>query len=83
MEATPWVRKPHYLLRDRDAAYGGDFVRRARRLAIQTRLSPERAPRANAVAERVIRTLRNECLDHLIIVNEQHLRVVLAEFIEY
>ncbi len=42
-----------------------------------------RAPRANAVAERVIRTLRNECLDHLIIINEQHLQAVLAEFVEY
>ena len=42
-----------------------------------------RAPRANAVAERVIRTLRNESLDHLIILNEQHLRVVLAEFVAY
>ena len=77
-EATPWGRKPRYLLRDRDAVYGGDFVRRARSLGVQTLLSPVRAPRANAVAERVIRTLRNECLDHLIIVNEQHLRPVLA-----
>ena len=42
-----------------------------------------RAPRANAVAERGIRTLRNECLDHLILVNEQHLRTVLAEFIQH
>lgn len=82
-EATPWGRQPRYLLRDRDAAYGGDFAWRARRLGIQTLLSPVRAPRANAVAERVIRTLRNECLDHLIIVNERHLRLVLAEFVEY
>ena len=82
-EATPWGRQPRYLLRDRDAVYGGDFVQRARRLGIQTLLSPVRAPHANAVAERVIRTLRNECLDHLIIVNEQHLRMVLAEFVEY
>ena len=82
-EATPWGRHPRYLLRDRDAAYGGDFARRARCLGIQTLLSPVRAPRANAVAERVIRTLRNECLDHLIIVNEQHLRAVLTEFIRY
>ena len=82
-EATPWGRQPRYLRRDRDAAYGGDFVRRTRRLGIHTLLSPVRAPRANAVAERVIRTLRNECLDHLIIVNEQHLRMVLAEFVEY
>ncbi len=65
IEATPWGRQPRYLLRDRDAAYGRDFARRARCLGIQTLLSPVRAPRANAVAERVIRTLRNECLDHL------------------
>ncbi len=83
IEATPCGRQPRYLLRDRDAAYGGDFARRARRLGIQTLLSPVRAPRANAVAERVVRTLRNECLDHLIIVNEQHLRAVLTEFVRY
>ena len=83
IEATPWGRTPRYLLRDRDAAYGGDFAWRARRLGIQTLLSPMRAPRANAVAERVIRTFRNECLDHLIVVNEQHLRAVLAEFVAY
>ena len=82
-EATPWGRQPRYLLRDRDAVYGGDFAQRARRLGIQTLLSPVRAPRANAVAERVIRTLRNECVDHRIIVNEQHLRAVLTEFVRY
>jgi transposase InsO family protein len=42
-----------------------------------------RAPRANAVAERLVGTLRRECLDHLIVVNEQHLRVVLSEFARY
>jgi hypothetical protein len=83
IEATPWGRKPRYFLRDRDAADGGAFVQRAGRLGIQTLLSPVQAPRAHAVAERVIRTLRNECLDHLIIVNEQHLRAMLAAFVEY
>ena len=58
-------------------------MQRTRCLGVQTLLSPVRAPRANAIAERVIRTLRNECLDHLIILNEQHLRMVLAEFVEY
>ena len=82
-EATPWGRQPRYLLRDRDAAHGGNFARRARRLGIQTLLSPVRAPRANAVAERVNRTLRNECLDHVIFLNEQHLRAVLTEFMAY
>ena len=74
---------PRYLLRDRDAVYGGDFSERARRLGIETLLSPVRAPRANAVAERVIGTLRRECLDHLIVLNERHLRVALREFVRY
>jgi putative transposase len=83
LEATPWGRRPRYLVRDRDAVYGGDFVPRARRLGIETLLTPIRAPRANAVAERVVRTFRNECLDHLIPVNERHLRSVLREFVGY
>jgi transposase InsO family protein len=83
IEATPWDRPPRYLLRDRDAVYGGDFVPRARRVGIETLLSPVRAPRANAIAERVIGTLRRECLDHLIILNERHLRAVLREFVRY
>ncbi|MDP8923702.1 MAG: integrase core domain-containing protein [Chloroflexota bacterium] len=83
LEATPWGRQPHYLLRDRDAVYSGDFAPRARRLGIETLLSPVRAPRANAVAERVIGTLRRECLDRLIIVNERHLRATLAECVGF
>ena len=83
LEATPWGRQPRYLLRDRDAAYGGDFVPRARRLGIETLVSPVRAPRANAIAERVIGTLRRECLDHLIILNERHLGSVLREYVAY
>ena len=83
LEATPWGRAPRYLLRDRDAVYGGDCVPRARRLGVKTLLSPIRAPRANAIAERVIGTLRRECLDQLIIVNERHLRAILAEFVRF
>jgi transposase InsO family protein len=83
IEATPWGRTPRYLLRDRDAVYGGHFVPRARRLGIDTLLSPIRAPRANAVAERVIGTLRRECLDRLVVVNERHLRAILAEFVRF
>jgi putative transposase len=83
IEATPWGRPPRYLLRDRDRVCGGDFVPRAKRLGIETILSPVRAPRANAVAERVIGTLRRECLDHVVILNESHLRAVLAEFVRY
>ena len=83
IEATPWARRPRYLVRDRDAVYGGEFSERARRLGIETLLTPIRAPRANAIAERVVGTLRRECLDHLIILNEQHLRAVLREFVAF
>jgi transposase InsO family protein len=61
--ATPWGRVPRYLIRDRDAVYGRDFVPRARGLGIETLLTPVRAPRANAIAERLVGTLRRECLD--------------------
>jgi transposase InsO family protein len=83
IDATPWGRQPRYLLRDRDRIYGGDFVARAKRLGIETLLSPIRAPRANAIAERIIGTLRRECLDHMVIANEPHLRAVLADFARY
>jgi transposase InsO family protein len=61
--ATPWGRVPRYLIRDRDAVYGREFVPRARSVGIQTLLTPVRAPRANAIAERLVGTLRRECLD--------------------
>jgi transposase InsO family protein len=81
--ATPWGRTPRYLVRDRDAVYGREFVERAQRLGVETLLTPIRAPRANAIAERLIGTLRRALLDHLIIVNEAHLRAVLSEFVGY
>jgi transposase InsO family protein len=83
VEATAWGRRPRFLLRDRDAVYGCDFAQRAAALGIETLLSPVRAPRANAVAERVIGTLRRECLDHVIVLSERHLRTVLSEFLRY
>jgi len=83
IEATPWGQQPRHLLRDRDAVYGRDFRARAKQLGIDSIATPVRSPRANAVVERVIGTLRRECLDHLIELNEQHLRSVLAEFVRY
>jgi transposase InsO family protein len=80
IEATPYRQQPRYLIRDRDTCYGGHFIPRAARLGIQTLLTPVLAPKANAIAERLVGTLRRECLDHLIIFNEQHLRRVLAEY---
>jgi transposase InsO family protein len=83
VEATSWGRRPKHLIRDRDTVYGGDFRQRARRLGIETVLTPVRAPRANAVAERVMGALRREYLDHVIPVDERHLRSILAEAVGY
>jgi transposase InsO family protein len=83
IQATPWARTPAYLIRDRDAVDGGDVVQRARALGIETLLTPVRAPRANAIAERLVGTPRRECLDDMIVANEQHLRAVLTEFVRF
>jgi transposase InsO family protein len=83
IEATPWGNKPRHLLHDRDAVYGRDFRRRARRIGIDSVVTPIHAPKANAIVERVIGTLRRECLDHLIVLDEWHLMSVLAEFVRY
>ena len=83
IEATPWGRHPRFLLRDRDRVYGSDFASHAKDIGVESLLTPFRAPQANAIAERVVRTLRNECLDHILILNERHLRAVLAEYVAY
>ena len=80
IEATPWGRSARYPVRDRDAVYGRDFVGRARGLGIETVLTPVRAPRANAVAERLVATLRRECLDQVVVLTEAHLHTVLTEY---
>ncbi len=79
-EATPWGKQPKYVIRDRDCCYGGSFNTKAALLGIQALLTPVQAPKANAIAERVIGTLRRECLDHFIIINERHLLTVLREY---
>jgi transposase InsO family protein len=83
VEATAWGRRPKHLIRDRDRVFGGAFRDRAKALGIDTVLTPVRAPRANAVAERAIGTLRRECLDHILPLNEAHLRTILAGFADY
>jgi putative transposase len=60
-----------------------DLAARLAKLGIAGVRTPVRAPRANAVAERVVRTFRAECLDHIIVMNERHLHAVLGEFIGY
>ena len=59
------------------------MVESVKHLGIETILTPIAAPQANAIDERVVGTLRRECLDHLIVVNERHLRLVLREFVRH
>jgi transposase InsO family protein len=83
LNATPPGCQPRYLLHDRDGVYGADFSARTARLGIRSVRTPVRAPNANALAERIVRTIRTECLDHLLVVDERHLQAVLAEFANY
>ena len=63
--------------------YGRDFDARTSRLGIAGVRTPPQAPKANSIAERLVETIRAECLDHIIVANEGHLRRVLAEFMHY
>ena len=84
VEACDWNREPpRFLIHDRDSRYGAAFHRRIRSLGITSIRTPFRSPRANAIAERWVRSARTECLDHLLILNERHLRRVLVEYVAY
>ncbi len=83
VNAFPYETAPKYLIRDRDKKYGATFVRRVRTKGIEQVLTAPRSPWQNPYCERVIGTLRRECLDHIIIVGEQHLRRILRRYLEY
>src|SRR5438128_6780528 len=83
VESFPEETAPKYLLRDRDAIYGDVFVRRVEGLGISEILIAPRAPWQNPFAERVIGSIRRECLDHVIVFNEQHLRRLLRRYLAY
>jgi len=74
---------PRYLIHDRDGCFGASFNRRLGSLCIKQIRTPVKAPKANAIAERWVRTIRNEYLDHRLIMSHQHLQRLLAEFIAY
>ncbi len=82
-EAFPWETKPRYLLRDRDAVYGVEFRDRVVSMGIEEVITAPRSPWQNPYVERVIGTLRRECLDHVIIINEGHLRRILRSYLDY
>src|SRR5438128_7651917 len=83
VESFPEETAPKYLLRDRDAIYGDVFVRRVEGLGMIEILIAARAPWQNPFAERVIGSIRRECLDHVIVINERHLRRLLRRYLAY
>ena len=77
-QACGWDQTPSYLIRDRDACYGtASFTRRLRSLGIRDHPTSARSPWQNGHAERLIGSIRRECLDHVVVFGQRHLRVLL------
>jgi transposase InsO family protein len=81
-QACGWDQTPSYLIRDRDACYGTAFTRRLRSLGIRDHPTSARSPWQNGHAERLIGSIRRECLDHVVVFGQRHLRV-LRELLQY
>jgi transposase InsO family protein len=82
-EAFPWASAPSYLVRDNDRTYGYVFTTRVRAMGIRDRPISPGSPWQNGFAERLIGTLRRECLDHVVVFGERHLRRVLSQYAAY
>src|SRR5277367_3712378 len=82
-EACGWEQAPRYLIRDRDGAYGEVFIRRLRSMGIRDRPTSPRSPWQNGYAERLIGSIRRECLDHVVVFSERHLRHLLLCYMKY
>jgi len=82
-EATPWGKGPKYLIRDRDSKYATHFSTVAVISGIKELKTPYRTPQANGICERFMGSLRRECLDHILIHDDQHLERVIKEYTAY
>jgi Integrase core domain len=82
-EACGWERTPEYLVRDHDSVYGEIFIRRLRAMGIRDRSVAPRSPWQNGHAERLIGSLHRECLDHVVVYGERHLRQLLLAYMAY
>ncbi|MSO94085.1 MAG: transposase [Rhodospirillales bacterium] len=82
-EACGWERSPCHIIRDRDGVYGQVFTRRLRAMGIRDRPTSPRSPWQNAYAERLIGSIRRECLDHIVVFGERHLRRILESYTAY
>ena len=82
-EAFPWDVAPKYLLRDRDRIYGGSVTRRLRAMGIRDKPIAPASPWQNSSAERLIGSIRRECVDHFVVLGETHLRRILRAYAHY
>jgi putative transposase len=83
IQAFPWDTAPHYLLRDRDASSGAIFSKRVASMGITEIVTAPRSPWQNAYVESIIGSIRRECLDHVVVFNQRHLRRVLSSYVDY
>jgi transposase InsO family protein len=82
-EASPWDEAPRYLIRDRDRIYGAVVTRRLRSMGIRDKPTAPASPWQNGFAERLIGSIRRECVDHIIVLGEAHPRRVLKSYADY
>jgi putative transposase len=82
-EAFPWEEAPRYVLRDRDAIYGRDFADMTGDMGIEEVLTAPRSPWQNPFLERLVGSIRRECLDQVIVWNERSLRRTLQSYFAY
>ena len=82
-EAFPWDEAPRHLIRDRDRIYGSVVTRRLRAMGIRDKPTAPASPWQNGFAERLIGSIRRECVDHIIVLGEVHLRQILQSYARY
>ncbi len=82
-EATPWDKRPKYLIHDNDGKFGGKFKGLLKGSGIKAINTPPRAPRANAMCERFIGSLKRECTDNFLILHQHQLHRIIATYADY
>ncbi len=83
VEAFPWDTVPKYLIRDRDSIYGNYFRQRVTNMGIKEVVTAPRSPWQNPYVERLIGSIRRECINHVIVLSERHLLKLLSSYFEY
>jgi len=83
VEACPWDTTPKYLMRDRDSIYGDIFRNRVKHVGIEEVISAPKSPWQNPYVERIVGSIRRDCLNYVIVLNEGHLKRIITEYFEY